>query len=162
MRIQVGSTLLLIAVGFGGLAIAQQNQNRQLTQPPKPKSIIIGQSLESVSGILKQQGIEFSEGGFAITRSDPDRSNLFFKLDEDHTWVCAYFSISKQTITGLSIVFFPDRTSQAKAFRSWISATELALYPDKSYAVHFSKPLTREQLREAEANRPKDEFPKSP
>jgi hypothetical protein len=164
MRLQPSSTLLVLAVVFGGIALAQQNS--QVTAPSKPKSIFIGQSLKSVSAILNQQRIEFGEegGSFASDVEAPrqsDISNLSFTLDENHTHVYAFFSKSKQTITGLHVEFIPSRRSPYKAYQSHLSATEVTLYPDTSYAVHFSKPLTREELDEADANRPKDEVPKS-
>ena len=163
MRLQASSTLLLSAVVFGGIALAQQNS--QVTAPPKPKSIFIGQSLKSVSEILKQQGIKFGEGGgsfsYGVGPGAKDISNLFFTLDENHTHVYAFFSKSRQTITGLQVEFIPSRKLPYKAYQSHLSATELILYPDTSYAVHFSKPHTKEELDEAEANRPKEEVPKS-
>src|SRR5678815_406596 len=156
MTKQTAATLLIAAVVFGGLAIAQQNQNRQFTQPAKPKTIAIGQSLESVSAILKEQEIEFGEGGGEFWQ-EKDVSHLSFALDLNHTHVYAFFSKSKQTIIGLDIVFVPSRKSGYKVNQSHLSATELILCPDKSYSVHFSKPLTREELEKAEADQPKDE-----
>lgn len=157
---QAIATLLLAAIVFSGLALAQQNQSRQQSKPSKPKSITIGQSLESVSEILKSHGIEFGEGGGEFAQAE-DVSHLSFSLDLNHTHAYVLFSKSKQTITGLDIVFVPSRKNQYKGSQSHISATELVLYSDRSYAVHFSKPPTREELEEAEANLPKEEVPKS-
>lgn len=163
MRLQSSSTLLVIAVVFGGIALAQQNS--QVTAPSKPKSIFIGQSLKSVSAILNQQGIEFGEGGgqfsYGVGPGAKDISHLSFTLDENHTHVYAFFSKSKQVVTGLDVVFVPSRKNAYKGSQSHLSATELILYPDTSYAVHFSRPFTKEELDEAEANRPKEELPKS-
>jgi hypothetical protein len=157
---QTTTTLLaiLFAIAGSGDAIAQKNEVVQ-DRVQEPQSITIGQSLDSVIGILKQHRIEFHEGGFAFAKGDPDVSHLGFTLDEDHTRVCASFSKSKQEIIGLSLIVFPARTAQAKAYQSWLPATKITLYADRSYAVQFAKPLTREEINEREANRPRSQFP---
>ena len=156
------ATLLLVGIAVGGFLVAQQTSGVTLPLPPEPMRISIGQSLESVVAILRKQGLEPREGGFEFSQGDPDQSYLHFTLDEDHTVACAFFSRSRQSITGLSMLFFPSRTAQFKANQSWISASSIVLYPDTTYAVHFLKPLTPDQLRAAEASRPKSQYPGSP
>ena len=151
-------TLCAIAV-LGGLTLAQQNSGRSDDPGNGPAIVYVGQPLDGLSEILAVRKVRNSEGGFAFAKGDPDQSNLLFTLDEDHTWVCAFFSKSRMRITGLTMVFFPGRTAHDKASESWIPATEILLYADRSYAVHFAVPLTSEQLRDAEANRPPSIYP---
>lgn len=151
-------TLCAIAV-LGGLTLAQQHSGRSDDPGNEPAKVYVGQTLDGLSEILAVRKIRYSEGGFAFAKGDPDQSNLLFRLDENHTWVCAFFSKSRVRITGLTMVFFPGTTAHDKASESWIPATEVLLYPDRSYAVHFAVPLTSEQLRNAEANRPPDKYP---
>jgi hypothetical protein len=91
-------------------------------------------------------------------RSAIECAGLISKLDENHAWVCVYFSRSRQESTGISMVFFPSRAAHDKSRESWIPATEIVLHADTSYIVRFSKPLTITQLRELEAKRPKPQL----
>jgi hypothetical protein len=124
--------------------------------------IFVGQSLEDATNVLKNRGIKFGEGGFAFARTDPDRSNLYFNLDPNHADVCAYFSKSKSTITGISLVFYPARKQRSKSGEAWISADEVLLLQNRSYSVTFTTPITEEELKRAEDNAPKNQFPQLP
>lgn len=124
--------------------------------------IFVGQSLEDATNVLKNRGIKFGEGGFAFARIDPDRSNLYFNLDPNHADVCAYFSKSKSTITGISLVFYPARKQRSKSGEAWISADEVLLLQNRSYSVTFTTPITEEELKRAEDNAPKNQFPQLP
>jgi hypothetical protein len=124
--------------------------------------IFVGQSLEDATNVLKNRGIKSGEGGFAFARIDPDRSNLYFNLDPNHADVCAYFSKSKSTITGISLVFYPARKQRSKSGEAWISADEILLLQNRSYSVTFTTPITEEELKRAEDNAPKNQFPQLP
>jgi hypothetical protein len=124
--------------------------------------VFVGQSLEAATNVLKNRGIKFGEGGFAFARTDPDRSNLYFNLDPNHADVCAYFSKSKSTITGISLVFYSSRKQRSKSGETWISANEIILRQDRSYSVAFTIPKTAEELDRAEANAPKSQYPQLP
>ncbi len=124
--------------------------------------IFVGQSLEAATNVLKNRGIKFGEGGFAFARTDPDRSNLYFNLDPNHADVCAYFSRSKSTITGISLVFYPARKQRSKSGDAWISANEVLLLQNRSYSVTFTTPVTEEELKRAEDNAPKNQYPQLP
>ena len=162
MRVHTIPLLLLLVIAGSGKAAAQQRATGAEEIAQEPQSIAIGQSLDSVTGILKQHRIEFHEGGFSFAQGDPDVSHLGFTLDEDHTRVCASYSKSKQEIVGLVLIVFPARAAQAKAYQSWLPATKIILHPDRSYAVQFAKPLTLEEIKEREANRPRSQFPPGP
>ncbi len=124
--------------------------------------IFVGQSLKDATNVLKNRGIKFGEGGFAFARTDPDRSNLYFNLDPNQADVCAYFSKSKSTITGISLVFYPARLQRSKSGEAWISADEILLLQNRSYSVTFTTPITEEELKRAEDNAPKNQFPQLP
>jgi hypothetical protein len=121
--------------------------------------IFVGQSLEAATNVLKNRGIKFDEGGFAFARTDPDRSNLYFNLDPNHADVCASFSKSKSTITGISLVFYPARKQRSKSGEAWISANEILLLQNRSYSVTFTTPITEEELKRAEDNALKNQYP---
>ena len=124
--------------------------------------VFVGQSLEAATNVLESRGIQFGEGGFAFARSDPDRSNLVFNLDPNHADVCVYFSKSKSTITGISLVFYPARKQRSKSGEAWISANEILLLQNRSYSVTFTTPITEEELKRAEDNVPKSQYPQLP
>jgi len=155
----IALSALLVGVVAGGFAGAQQGQVVQAVPQAEPK-IFIGQPLRDALAVLAARKIEVHEGGFAVAYQ-PDQSHLSFKLDDDHTWVCAGFSRSRQTITDISMVFFPSRTLGAKLYESWLPAVALTLHPDTSYTVQFAKPRTLEQNPEAERNRPPPVYPSS-
>jgi hypothetical protein len=156
-----GLALSLIGLYAGRAAVAQQIDGNPPASP-RAESISTGQSLADATAVLERRGVEFHEGGFAFAAGDPDRSNLFFQLDEEHTHVCLYFSKSRQVVTGISMVFFPGRQKSYKTAQSWLSATRIDLFPDSSYGVQFSKPRTPAEIREAEARRPKPQSPSVP
>jgi hypothetical protein len=124
--------------------------------------VFVGQSLEAATNVLKSRGIKFGEGGFAFARTDPDRSNLVFNIDPNHADVCLYFSKSKSTITGISLVFYPSRKQRSKSGEAWISANEVLLLENRSYSVIFTTPITEEELKRAEDNAPKNQYPQLP
>lgn len=124
--------------------------------------VFVGQSLEAATNALKDRGITFGEGGFAFARTDPDRSNLYFNLDPNHADVCAYFSKSKSAITGISLVFYPARKQRSKSGEAWVSADEIFFRQDRSYSVTFTTPITEEELKRAEDNSQKSQYPKQP
>jgi hypothetical protein len=123
-------------------AFAQENYNA--TNRDITDRVFVGQSLQAAKDALTNCGIKFGEAGFALAKTDPDRSNLFFNLDPDHTDVCAYFSKSSSTITGISLVFYPARKQRSKSGEAWISANEIILRKDRSYSVTFTTPITEE------------------
>lgn len=124
--------------------------------------VFVGQSLETATNVLKSRGIKFGEGGFAFARTDPDRSNLVFNIDPNHADVCLYFSKSKSTITGISLVFYPSRKQRSKSGEAWISANEVLLLENRSYSVIFTTPITEEELKRVEDNVPKSQYPQLP
>lgn len=124
--------------------------------------LFVGQSLEAATDVLKKRGIKFGEGGFAFARTDPDHSNLYFNLDPNHADVCFNFSKFKSTITGISLVYYPARKQRSKSGESWISAEEILLHQNRSYSVTFSVPITEEELKRAEDNAPKNQYPQLP
>lgn len=141
------------------IGVGQQATVRDdLTQPVG--SISIGQRLQAAKQVLERRHIQHHEGGFALRKRDADESHLSFRLDEEHTWVCVFYSKDQGSITGISMVFSPSRQSD-KYSQSWIPATKIDLYADSSYAIKFSKPRTSEQIKEAEANRSESQFPPS-
>ena len=155
-------TFVVLATTMAGPAAAQLVP--QVAPPaasPAPTTIFVGQSLEAATLVLRERKIAFGEGGFSLAQGDPDRAYLSFALDEDHTRVCVSFSKSTAKITALAMVFFPSQDSQVKSVQSWIPANELTLYADASYAVHFAKPLTADELRRRSENRPRDQRPTS-
>jgi hypothetical protein len=154
-------SIVLLASLYAPPTSAQQRGGASVAQRSQPYRIAVGQSLDDTCAILKARSIEFGEGGFAFALGDPDRSNLHFQLDEDHTSVCVFFSKSKQVVTGISLVFFPSRREQSKTTRTWVAATEVLLHEDRSYSVRFSKPLTAEELRKREAAQPKSQIPRA-
>lgn len=154
---QAGYVLALGVVLMLRYRAVAQETNRIVTD-----RIFVGQSLEDATNVLKNRGIKFGEGGFAFARTDPDRSNLYFNLDPNHSDVCAYFSKSKSTITGISLVFYPARKQRSKSGEAWISADEILLLKNRSYSVTFTTPITEEELKRAEDNAPKNQFPQLP
>jgi hypothetical protein len=123
----------------------------------------VGQSVQTAKDLLTNCGIKFGEVGFALARTDPDRSNLFFNRDPDHTDVCAYFSKSKSTITDISLVFYPARNQRSKSGEAWISANEIIMRKDRSYSVSFTTPITEEEiLKRAENHIPNNQYPQLP
>jgi len=140
---------------------------RQTTAPQQfaapatapPETIAIGQSLDDAMDILRGRGIEFGENGFSFAMTDQDLSHLHFTLDPNHTSVALFYSKSRRTVTGLSMFFIPSRLNGAKSKQSQVSAQAIFLYPDGTYAVRFTKPLTLDELKEREARLPKHEYP---
>lgn len=120
--------------------------------------ITVGKSLLDAQKALRLRNIDFHEGGFAFGRRDPDRSNLFFKLDDNHTWGCAFFSRSSQKITGISLVFFPSKTSHRKVNESWLRVQRVSLHDDKSYTAHFLPPTTPAEDRNRRQSQPTTGF----
>jgi hypothetical protein len=149
-----GVVVLFTGALLAGFVFAQKQEQNDAVAPSDPLRIFIDQPLSEATAVLEARQIEFAEGGFAFTRGDPDRSNLIFTLDENNTYVCAFFSQSRQSITGLSMVFFPSRAAHSKLTQSFVSATELTLHPDNSYTVHFSVPLTLERDQKLESSYP--------
>lgn len=145
-------TIVLLSTA---VAAAQKVQAVQ----EKPLNIYIGQSLDEVVQVLRQRKLEFHEGGLEISAPDPDQSSLTFTLDHNHAYAHVFFSKSKRVTSGIWLDFFPARTAQWKSSRSTVTALDIVLYPDSTYSVRFAKPLTLEQLLQAEANRPQSVYP---
>jgi hypothetical protein len=166
------AALPAFALGLGILSAQQPQQTaapRSVAPaqaepvPMTPEVFTRGQSIAAAADILRRRGIEFWEGFGEVIVSDSDLSCLNFKLDADHTYVELYFSKSRRTVSGLTLVFYPSRLAHSKTTESNISAQSLFLYPDSTYAVHFSKPQSLEALdrRDAEINQRKSVYPTS-
>ncbi len=149
----IAFTLLFRSFGQETQPAAHRNTNER---------VFVGQSLEAATNVLKNRGIKFGEGGFAFARTDPDRSNLYFNLDPNHVDVCAYYSKSKSSITGISLVFYPARKQRSKTGEAWIAANEILLRQDRSYSVTFTVPITEEELKRVEDNAAKNQNPQLP
>jgi hypothetical protein len=155
--------LTLLVVGFAICSFTTSPtpaQSQQQTAGPQqaaapapaaPETIAIGQSLDGAMEILRRRGVEFGEGHFSFTNVGPDNAFLHITLNPNHSTVCLTYSKSRRIVTGLSMVFIPSRLSGSKIKESWVSARAIFLYPDTTYAVHFTKPLTLEELNEREA-----------
>lgn len=139
---------LCIAVILVYQVIAQQQRGKRA----QSNRIFIGQSLESTRAALRNCSIEVSEGGFSFARTDPDLSNLYFTLDPDHIVVCADFSKTKSTITGISLVCFSSRKQRSKSGEVWLAAEEITVANDRSYSVKFEAPITVNELERLEEN----------
>jgi hypothetical protein len=164
--------ILLAAFGIGvGIISAQTPQQTAAPksaalvgsqpQPMRPETFTIGQSIDAAAEMLRRRGIEFHEGFGDVIVSNDDLACLNFRLDADHTSVELCFSKTRRTITGLRLVFYPSRLAHSKSTESNISAQALFLYPDTTYAVHFSKPASLEELdrRDAAIRLRKSEYP---
>ncbi|HUG18741.1 MAG TPA: hypothetical protein VMM56_07165 [Planctomycetaceae bacterium] len=158
MRVRIIATALMLTV-LVSVSFPQQTMTDTDSQDLKPNRLFVGQSLDLVKSILTKREIEFAEGGFAFAKGDPDRANLIVIIDKNHTYACVHYSKSQSKVTGLQMVFFPSRSQHGKANESWLSATELQLNNDRTYAVLFSPPSTDDELRKFEENRPKPQLP---
>ena len=135
-------------------------------QQPKPENqdvdaeakIFVGQSLERAKEALSSRQIEFGEGGFALVKGALDQANLIVIIDKNHAYACIFYSKSSSTVTGLSMVFFSSRQNYG-ADNAWLPATELQIDKDRTYSVKFKAPLTDEERKKLEANRPAAQFP---
>ena len=101
------------------------------------------------------------EGGLALALTDPDRSNLFFTLDKDHTNVAVFFSKSSRMVTGIELIIKPSLRSP-RITHSWLAAKRVQLNADRSYSVRFAPPLTDEEREELRKNRPEPQYPPPP
>lgn len=98
-----------------------------------------GESVADVRRALAAQKME-RDGVFALRMDDPDEAHFGILLDREHTWACVFYSKSKQTVTRISMIFTPSRTS-GKAAHSWIQAGSVIIHEDGSYTVHFAAPV---------------------
>lgn len=149
------NTLLLAALTAAimvSAAFAQRRTPGNQSVDSETK-IFIGQTLADAKKALSGRQIEFGEGGFALRKWSPDGANLFAHIDENHTSACIYYSKSRSQVTRLDMVFSQSRQSNG-ADRVWLSATELQLNADRTYSVKFKAPLTDEELRKLEEDRP--------
>lgn len=147
------------ALGIGILS-AQQPQQTALPrsaapalepQPMRPETFTVGQSIDAATEILRRRGIEFHEGFGDVIVYNDDLACLNFRLDADHTAVKLCFSKTRRVVTGVTLVFYPSRPAHSEMTESNISAQSLFLYPDTTYAVHFSKPQSPEALNRRDA-----------
>lgn len=160
----------LTVVLTNGIAAAQKSlppQKPAAAQKSTPAAerrseIYNGQPFDELVQAIRQWNVEFYQGGLEVSTPDRDQSSLTFTLDHDHAVAHVFFSKSKRITTGIWIDYFPARTAQAKGNRSTVSALGIMLYPDQSYAVHFAKPRTLDELLKAEANRPQSVYPTNP
>lgn len=142
---------------------ARGQEKETATDRAHTQRVFVGQSLQDAMDALRNCDIKFGErDGFAFARTDPDRTHLYFNLDPNHADVCAYFSKSKSTITGISLVFYPSRKLRSKSGDAWVSAKEIVIKRDRSYSVTFAAPITAEDLRRVEERTPTNQFPQLP
>lgn len=160
--------LLVLAIGVRILSAQPPQQTSapaaagRLAPPSTtPEIVAVGQSLDTAVAILQRRVIEFGEGLEAVIPMDPDRSNLFVRLDADHTTAVVHFSKVQRVVTGITMNFYPSRLNNGIGERSRLPAQAVFLYPDATYAVHFSKPSTPEELdrRDAEIRQRKNQSP---
>lgn len=116
----------------------------------EPRKIFVGQSLDEAVDVLERSGIAHGQGGFAFAMVDPDQTNIWAGLDINHCTAAIFYSKSKSKITGIQLFYFPGRKLRRKTNESMVQATEVVLHQDRSYSVHFSTPLTEEQLLQQE------------
>jgi hypothetical protein len=107
------------------------------TPPEVAQAIAAGDSLELTKAALKAADAPFIEGGLALSRVE-DRGNLLCTID-DTTSAAIFYSQSKRVVTGISLVFRPNRKSP-RLHHTWIDARSITFEPDGSYRVHFASP----------------------
>lgn len=154
MRI-AGLITAIAAAIVACMAFAQQRDPANLTPGSK---VFIGQPLDNAKEAMTSRKIEFHEGGFALAQGDPDESNLIVIIDKSHTLACVWYSKSKSQVTRLAMVFRPHRQA-VKPEQSWLPATELVLNEDRSYSVKFKPPLTDDEIKKTEKDRPPPQVP---
>lgn len=158
MRIGILATALMVTV-LACVSLSQQPTRDTGVPNIRANTLFVGQTLEEAKNRLTKQGIEFAEGGFAFAKGDPDRAILIVVIDKNHTYACVHYSKSQAKVTGLRMVFFPSRSQHGKSNESWLPARELQLNTDRTYSVLFSPPLTDDELKKSEENRPKPQLP---
>ncbi len=150
MRYAILLAALVGPIACVAFAQLQKSGNSPVATEAK---VFVGQSLDDAKKAMSSRKIDFHEGGFAFAKGDPDESNLIVIIDKSHTWACVWYSKSKSQVTGLAMVFRPSRQA-VKPEQSWLPATELLLNEDRSYSVKFKPPLTDEEIKKLEENRP--------
>lgn len=154
------NTLLLAALTaaiMASVAFAQRRTPENQSVDSETK-IFIGQTVDDAKKALSSRQIKFGEDGFALRQWSPDGANLFAHIDENHTSACIYYSKSRSQVIRLDMVFFQSRQGN-RADRVWLSATELQLNADRTYSVKFKAPLTDEELKKLEEDRPRPQSP---
>lgn len=152
-------SIVFLCALLAGIAYSQQEESNEAPDDDSAR-LYIGQPLADLKSLLSERKIKFHEGGFELGGLDPDVSFLSVTLDHNHTYGCVFYSKSRMEVTKLVMVFFPSRR-HTKTYESWIGATEISLFDDGSYAVHFAPPISEEELRRFEAIERKSERPQS-
>ncbi|WP_339742090.1 hypothetical protein [uncultured Rubinisphaera sp.] len=141
MLIRKFSQTILFVILICNNAFSQSNQTS--AEKPEPSMIFVGQSVANAKNSLEAQNIVHGEGGFAISKTDPDQFNLFAILDDEHISVCIFYSKKKSQVTDLFIIFKPSKKS-GRVNHFWMSAKKIVLNQDGSYWVHFDPPAPLE------------------
>lgn len=99
----------------------------------------VGDSVEHARRVLQRAGRTIPHGGFAVV-FEKDRDHLSCVIDPNHVYGAIWYTKSTQTVTGISLVFFPQQ-KHTKTMESWMLVRSIRFEPDGSYRVHFEPPV---------------------
>lgn len=133
---------LLFAITCG-VCLAQQPATMLPPILPEAKKTVpllyVGQPLADVEAVLKYRDITASNIADPFPAVNPDVNFMAFTIDLHHVGAYLYYSKTKNTVIGISLVLKPhveyERYSEA-----WLQVTSLRLNDDRTYEVRFAPP----------------------
>lgn len=137
-------------------AFAQKPNPAAKAQDSESK-VFIGQSLDDAKKALANRKIDFG-GPLAIAKLDPEQDYLNAVIDKNHTFANIFYSKSKSQVTAITMRF-RSHLQAPRGEHTWLSASQLILHEDRSNSVKFKPPLTDEEIKKLEENRPPLQVP---
>jgi len=132
---------------------ANESQSRELAAS---NTIEKGVPLKTALSIFDDGGFGPS-AGWAWGSSEPDSKFTWRKIS-DGVEVVIYYSDKSQILTGISMIYVPPRSERRGNYRI-VPVNRLAINPDGSYTVTFSKPAPKRKFETPQSKTPASSLP---